>query len=153
MAANFSSKVLYFHLGMKCLTKAHWCTRLFQPQWLQITLKRLVYIIALRGKCFVLCQHKQKVVVVGVSSLSPLPCLSVTNVSTYRVQNEFADMHMLYVSAPRRLTLPTGAVWCVFSMQNSSSETREWLCKCRVSSYRKKKQKKTRKHWNGVRMN
>lgn len=94
MAVNFSSEVLYFHLGMKSLTKAHWCKRLFQPPWLQITLRRLVYTVALGGKCFVLCQDKQKMEKKNsLPSLLPLFCPS----HTFQVQNEFADIHMLYV--------------------------------------------------------
>lgn len=112
MAVNFSSEVLYFHLGMKRLTKAHWCKRLFQPQWLQITLRRLVYAVALRGKHFVLCQDKQKMGKNGLPSLLSLFCRSVTYVCTFQVQNEFANIHMPYVCLHHSgWHFPQG--WCV----------------------------------------
>ena len=81
---NISGVALFFNFEMKCLTKAHWCARPFQPQWLQITFKEI-------GSCrcsekqrrFAQCQDKQLGLPFLSLSLSlPLSCVCVCIRST-----------------------------------------------------------------------
>lgn len=114
LPANISRIAIHINFEMKGLTKAHWCERPFQAQWLQITLRRLVPAIALRGKWFAQCQDKQRGekthFALFVSLFLPLPS---TFVHIYIVQYKVADIHICLNFD----TYALGSVWCIFSMR------------------------------------